>query len=94
MAPGGVVADFSPPAGVVAHSSPHAGVAAHWSPSELSPQFFLFFRDAIFVSALPVVETGSQSVLPHGFFQVQSGVVLNILFDRLLPSRSGSYVQM
>ena len=58
MAPGGVVADSSPPAGVVAHSSPHAGVAAHWSPSELSPQLFPFFRDAIFVSALPVVEMG------------------------------------
>ena len=105
MAPGGVVAHSSPPAGVVAHSTPHAGVAAHWSPFEPSPQLFPFFRDAIFVSALPVVEMGSQSVLRDGFFRtspahqdgwtrVQRGVVLNILFDHLLPSKSGSSVQV
>ena len=46
------------PAGVVAHSSPPAGVAAHSSPFVLSPQFFPFFRDAIFVNALPVDEMG------------------------------------
>ena len=54
------------PGGVVPHSSPPARVAAHSSPFELSPQLFPFFRDAIFVNALPVDEMGSQSVLRDG----------------------------
>ena len=47
--------------------SPRTG--AHFGPS---PQWFPFFRDAIFVSALPVVEMGSQSVLRDGFFRNKS----------------------